>query len=121
MPGSSKPPSSSQIPQRCMWGVRELRLCLYSSARLLFPLPSSHTLLDWPTLSRYEARNRANSEPGQRMQGIRIEFEWFKFVDYGVEVRPRVLGSLSSQVNTELLVGLGPREAALKTRPLDID
>jgi hypothetical protein len=65
-------------------------------------------------------RNRANSEPGQRMQGIRIEFEWFKFIDYGVEVRPGVPGSLLSQVNTELLVGLGPREAALKTRPLDM-
>ena len=103
-----------------MCGVRELRLCLYSSARLLFPLPSSHTFLDWSTLSRYEVRNRASSERGQRMQGIRIEFEWFKFIDYGVEVRPGVPGSLLSQVNTELLVGLGPREAALKTRPLDM-
>jgi hypothetical protein len=54
------------------------------------------------------------------MQGIRIEFEWARFADYGVEVRPGRRGSLLSEVSTKLLVALGPPEAALKTRPLEL-
>lgn len=54
------------------------------------------------------------------MQGIRIEFEWARFADYGVEVRPGRPGSVLSEVSTKMLVALGPPEAALKTRPLEL-
>ena len=52
------------------------------------------------------------------MQGIRIEFEWAQFADYGVEVRPGRPGSLLTEAGSKLLVALGPPEAALKTSPL---
>jgi hypothetical protein len=54
------------------------------------------------------------------MQGMRIEFEWTRFADYGVEVRPGTPGSLLTEGSRELLAALGPPEAALKTRPLEL-
>ena len=50
------------------------------------------------------------------MQGIRIQFEWTRFADYGVEVRPGRPGSLLSEASTELLVALGRREARAKDK-----
>lgn len=51
------------------------------------------------------------------MQGIRIEFEWAQFADYGVEVRPGRRGSLLTEEGSKLLVALG---RPLKTRPLKL-
>jgi hypothetical protein len=58
------------------------------------------------------------------MQGINIEFEWVRFADYRIELRPAApeltRGSLFADARAKLLVALGPPEAALKTKPLEL-
>jgi hypothetical protein len=54
------------------------------------------------------------------MQGIRVEFEWTRFADYGVEENPGTPGSLLSEIPNDQLVALGSPKAALRTRPLEM-
>jgi hypothetical protein len=59
------------------------------------------------------------------MQRINIEFEWVRFADYGVKLRPPAPefapgSSLVAEATARVLIPLGPEEAALKTKPLEL-
>ena len=53
------------------------------------------------------------------MHGIQIEFEWTRFADYGVHVKPGTPGTVISEASTKYVIALGAPEAALTTKPLE--